>query len=136
MLSERPNGLRSQTVRQILLWALSGAYTVYLVQNDDPRIRNSSIWLPFLQLLVLWVAVDPIRQLLNRPGGSWSVSWMFAGLGLWDAGKAEGDWREAIVQGGLVSVVSFAWMRAFVGLDASSAIAFLVSQSPFRLGLS
>lgn len=136
MFSERPNGLRLQTVREILLWALSGAYTVYLVQNDDPRIRNSSIWLPFLQLLVLWVAVDPIRQLSNRPGGSWSVSWMFAGLSLSDAGKAEGDWREAIVQGGLVSVVSFAWMRAFVGLDASSAIAFLVSQSPFRLGLS
>lgn len=130
MSSKTPNGLRLQTVRPILLWTLSGAYTVYLVQNDDPRLRNSSIWLPFVQLLLLWVSVDPIRQLSNRPGGTWSVSWMSASLGLSEASKGEGEWREVIVQGGLVSVVNFAWMNAFVGLDTASAIAFLVSRPP------
>lgn len=127
MASEPPNGLRLRTLRPVILSALSGAYTIYLVQNADPRLRNSAAWLPALQMLVLWLLVDPARQALSRPGGSWSVTWIFAGLGSGDASKGEGGWAEAIVQGGLVSIVNFGWTRAFVGLDVPSAVAFLVS---------
>ena len=68
-----------------------------------------------------------IPRLLNRPGASWSASWASAGLSFGDAAKGEEDWQEAAMQGGLVSVSLFAWVRTFVGLDAASAIAFLVS---------
>lgn len=133
MSSELPTALRFRTLRPIVLGALSGAYTIYLVQNADPRLRNSAVWLPALQMLGLWILADPVRWLLNRPGGKWSVSWMPAGPGGGEASKGENGWTEAIVQGGLVSVASFAWMRAFVGLDAASAVAFLVSYASFLI---
>ena len=127
MSSETLNGRLLQTGRPIILSALSAAYTVYLVQNADPRLRNSSIWLPLSLLFVLWISVAGIPRLLNRPGASWSASWASAGLSFGDAAKGEEDWQEAAMQGGLVSVSLFAWVRTFVGLDAASAIAFLVS---------
>lgn len=108
----------------VIIAAASTAYTIHLVQHPDPQLRYSAAWLPLFQLFALWILVGPVQKVLNRPGGTWSVSWL-SGAGFSE--REEEGWNEALVQGGIVSVMSVAWVRTFVGLDVPSAVALLVS---------
>lgn len=116
---------RLQAVLPIPLAALSSAVTIYLVQHSNPQVRHSASWLPFVHLCALWFLVGPVQKVLNRPGGTWTVAW--CGAWLVETVKEEDGWRQAVVHGGIVSAMSFAWVRTFVGLDVPSAVALLVS---------
>lgn len=127
MSSSQPSKPRLSAALPLILAAISTAYTIHLVQHPDPQIRHSAAWLPLLQLFALWILVGPVQKVLNRPGGTWTVSWL-SGPGLNEQREEEG-WNEAFVAGGVVAVMSFAWVRTFVGLDVPSAVALLVSIS-------
>lgn len=111
-----------KTALPLILVAVSGAYTIHLVQHSNPQLRHSAAWLPLLHLLLLWILVA-LQKVLNRSGGKWSVSWVPVNE------HGEESWTDALLAGGVVAGMGVAVVRMFVGLDLASAVALLVGTS-------